>query len=110
MACVFTPVVRHLALKGGFVDCPQRARKVHQHPIPRLGGAAVLGSYLVILLIGGFTVPSLEATLWGENPVAGVIVLGALVIFGIGVLDDLSRLSPRVKLLGEFLTVGAVVW
>jgi UDP-GlcNAc:undecaprenyl-phosphate GlcNAc-1-phosphate transferase len=75
-----------------------------------LGGAAVLGSYLAILLIGGFTVPSLEATLWGENPVAGVIVLGALVIFGIGVLDDLSRLSPRVKLLGEFLTVGAVVW
>ena len=39
-----------------------------------------------------------------------MIVLGALVIFGIGVLDDLSRLSPRVKLLGEFLTVGAVVW
>jgi len=75
-----------------------------------LGGAAVLGSYLAILLIGGLTVPSLEATLWGENPVAGVIVLGALVIFGIGVLDDLSRLSPRVKLLGEFLTVGAVVW
>ena len=110
LTCVFTPVVRHLALKRGFVDCPQRARKVHQHPIPRLGGAAVLGSYLVILLIGGLTVPSLQATLWGENPVAGVIVLGALVIFGIGVLDDLSRLSPRVKLLGEFLTVGAVVW
>jgi UDP-GlcNAc:undecaprenyl-phosphate/decaprenyl-phosphate GlcNAc-1-phosphate transferase len=110
LTCLFTPVIRHLALRGGFVDCPQRARKVHQHAIPRLGGAAVLGSYLLILLIGGFTVPSLEATLWGQNPVAGIIILGSLVIFGIGVLDDLSRLSPRVKLLGEFLTVGVVVW
>ena len=54
--------------------------------------------------------PSLEATLWGQNPVAGIIILGSLVIFGIGVLDDLSRLSPRVKLFGEFLTVGVVVW
>ena len=103
-------MIRFLALRGGFVDCPQRARKVHQHAIPRLGGGAVLGSYLVILLIGGFTVPDLEVALWGENPVAGIIILGSLVIFGIGVLDDLSRLSPRVKLLGEFLTVGVVVW
>jgi UDP-GlcNAc:undecaprenyl-phosphate GlcNAc-1-phosphate transferase len=110
LTCVFTPIVRHLALKGGFVDCPQRARKVHQHAIPRLGGAAVLGSYLIILLIGGRTDPALSDALWGENPVAGIIILGALVIFAIGVLDDLSRLSPRVKLLGEFLTVGLVVW
>ena len=110
LACIFTPIIRHLALRGGFVDCPQRARKVHQHAIPRLGGAAVLGSYLLVLLIGGFTVPFLEVALWGENPVAGIIILGSLVIFGIGVLDDLSRLSPRVKLLGEFLTVGVVVW
>lgn len=107
---MFTPIVRHIALRGGFVDCPQRARKVHQHAIPRLGGAAVLGSYLVILLIGGYTVPSLAEVLWGESPVVGIIILGSLVIFGIGVLDDLSRLSPRVKLFGEFVTIGMVVW
>ncbi len=107
---MFTPIVRHIALRGGFVDCPQRARKVHQHAIPRLGGAAVLGSYLVILLIGGYTVPSLAEVLWGESPVVGIIILGSLVIFGIGVLDDLSRLSPRVKLFGEFVTIGMVIW
>ena len=110
LTCVFTPIIRHFALRQGFVDCPQRARKVHQHAIPRLGGAAVLGSYLLILLIGGLTVPSLGAILWGKDPFAGIIILGSLVIFGIGVLDDLSRLSPRVKLLGEFVTVGVVVW
>ena len=61
-------------------------------------------------MIGGFTVPSLGAALWGADPIAGIIILGSLVIFGIGVLDDLSRLSPKVKLLGEFITVGVVVW
>ena len=60
--------------------------------------------------LSGFTVPSLRGALWGANPIAGIIVLGSLVIFGIGILDDLSRLSPRIKLLGEFVTVGVVVW
>lgn len=92
------------------MDCPQRARKVHQRAIPRLGGAAVLGSFLITLLIGGITDSSLANSLWGDNPKAGIILLGSFVIFGIGVLDDLSRLSPRIKLSGEFLTVGLVIW
>ena len=110
MTCVLTPIIRHFALQKGFVDCPQRARKVHQQATPRLGGASILLAYLLVLLIGGLTVPSVGDTLWGEEPVAGYIILGSLVIFGIGILDDLSRLSPRVKLIGEFLTVGLVVW
>ncbi len=110
LTVVLTPMIRFLALKGGFVDCPQRARKVHNQAIPRLGGAAVLGSYLLILLVGGLSVPSLGEILWGNEPYAGIIILGSLVIFVIGVLDDLSHLSPRIKLLGEFLTVGIVVW
>ena len=103
---VLTPMIRFLALKGGFVDCPQRARKVHNQAIPRLGGAAVLGSYLLILLVGGLSVPSLGEILWGNEPYAGIIILGSLVIFVIGVLDDLSHLSPRIKLLvgGPFLS------
>ncbi len=110
LTCVLTPLIRLFSLHKGFVDCPQRARKVHQHAIPRLGGAAILVSYLIVLLIGGFSDPALYSALWGEHPVGGIIILGSLAIFGIGVLDDLSRLSPRVKLFGEFLTVGMVVW
>ena len=101
--CLLTPLVRHLATKYGFVDCPQRARKVHKEAVPRLGGAAILFSFLLVLLFGGLTVPELRNTLWGDSHVGGVVVLGSLSIFVIGVLDDLSRLSPKVKLLGEFL-------
>ena len=30
--------------------------------------------------------------------------------FAIGLLDDLARLAPKTKLLGEFLVAGLVVW
>ena len=110
LTCVLTPLVRHLALRKGFVDCPQRARKVHQQATPRLGGAAVLLSLLCVSLLAGFTVPQFREMLWGNNPIIGIVLLGSLGIFVIGFLDDLARLSPKVKLFGEFLIAGLVVW
>ena len=110
LTCILTPVIRYLALQKGFVDCPQRARKVHQQATPRLGGAAILLSFLVIIAIAGLTVPQLSEMLWGNNPVIGSIILGSLGIFVIGFLDDLARLAPKTKLFGEFLIAGLVVW
>jgi UDP-GlcNAc:undecaprenyl-phosphate GlcNAc-1-phosphate transferase len=110
LTCILTPLIRHFALRKGFVDCPHRARKVHKQATPRLGGAAVLASYTLVLLIGGLFVPQLKEMLWGENGFGGYILVGALVIFVIGVLDDLSRLSPKTKLMGEFMVAAFVVW
>ena len=87
LTCILTPLVRYLALRKGFVDCPQRARKVHQQATPRLGGAAVLLSFLLVVLIAGFTVPKLSELLWGNNPVIGSVILGSLGIFVIGFLE-----------------------
>tara|TARA_B100001123_G_scaffold447981_1_gene607315 strand:- start:3966 stop:5492 length:1527 start_codon:yes stop_codon:yes gene_type:complete len=109
-ACSLTPLVRYLANKHGFVDCPKRARKVHEQEIPRLGGAAILGAFLATLLCGGLLVPQLATALWGESGVVGIVLLGALAIFVIGFLDDLSRLSAKVRLLAEFAIAAMVVW
>ena len=35
-----TPVVKILAQKLGAMDVPGEARRVHDHPIPRMGGLA----------------------------------------------------------------------
>ena len=110
LTCVFTPLVRYLAMQKGFVDCPRRARKVHQQATPRLGGAAVLLSFLVVVLTAGLAVPQLREMLWGYKPVIGLIILGSFGIFIIGLLDDLARLAPKTKLIGEFLIAGLVVW
>jgi UDP-GlcNAc:undecaprenyl-phosphate GlcNAc-1-phosphate transferase len=110
LTCVLTPIVRFLALQKGFVDCPQRARKVHQQATPRLGGAAILLSFLAVFCLAGFSVPQLREMLWGNNPILGYILLGSLGIFAIGFLDDLARLAPKTKLIGEFVVAGLVVW
>lgn len=103
-------MIRYLAVSRGYVDCPQRARKVHQQATPRLGGAAVLLSFLIVSSFGGYTVPQLSELIWGQNPLVGYILLGSVGIFVIGFLDDLSRLSPKTKLVGEFIVAGMVVW
>ena len=108
--CILTPVVRYLALRKGFVDCPQRARKVHQQATPRLGGAAILFSFLCVITIAALAVPQLAEMLYGKNAVIGSIILGSLGIFFIGFLDDLARLAPKTKLIGELLIAGFVVW
>ena len=110
LTCILTPMIRHFALRKGFVDCPQRARKVHDQATPRLGGAAILASYLGVAFVGGAFIPQFREMLWGENPFVGYILIGAVAIFVIGILDDLSRLSPKTKLVGEFLIAGLVVW
>ena len=110
LTCILTPLIRYFALQKGFVDCPQRARKVHQQATPRLGGAAILTSYLSVVLVGGVFIPQLKEMLWGENAFGGFILCGVIAIFVIGILDDLSRLSPKIKLVGEFLVAAIVVW
>jgi len=110
LTCILTPVVRYLALQKGFVDCPQRARKVHQQATPRLGGAAILVSFLTVICLAGVSVPQVREMLLGNNPILGCILLGSLGIFAIGFLDDLARLAPKTKLLGEFVIAGLVVW
>ena len=110
LTCTLTPLVRYLAMLKGFVDCPKRARKVHQQATPRLGGAAILFSFLLVTAIAVFSVPQLRVMLVGKDPVIGSIIFGSVGIFIIGFLDDLARLSPKTKLVGEFLIAGFVVW
>ena len=110
LTCILTPSIRYFALQKGFVDCPQRARKVHEQATPRLGGAAILLSFIVVVSIASITVSQLNKIFIGDNAVIGTILFGSIGIFVIGFFDDLSRLSPRTKLLGEFLIAGLVVW
>ena len=92
MTCTLTPIVRYLALEMGFVDCPQRARKVHQQATPRLGGSAILISFLAVMWLAGASVPQVREMLWGNNPILGCILLGSLGAFAIGFLDVFARL------------------
>lgn len=85
-----TPLVKVLAYKIGAVDVPKDARRVHDHPIPRLGGLAIFYGFLVSIVC--FTV--VEGALRG-------ILLGALVIVALGIVDDVKELSAKIKFLTQ---------
>jgi len=90
-----TPIFRIVAMRWGLVDNPS-GHKIHQEPTPLLGGAAVfLGFFLPLLINGIFSVEF------------GAILLAALILFGIGLLDDTLSLRAHYKLIVQIaLAVG----
>ncbi len=70
------PPLRMLALRLGFVDRPNH-RKIHNKPIPLMGGAAIfVGCVVAMFIFIGFT------------PLTWTIVSGGTVLVIVGLMDD----------------------
>ena len=89
IALVTVPLVRAYARWCGAIDQPS-PRKVHQVPTPLLGGAAVYVAFAITVLMNFNFSRELKG-----------VALGAAVIVGLGVLDDVKDLPAWVKLLGQ---------
>ncbi|MFC5711460.1 glycosyltransferase family 4 protein [Thalassorhabdus alkalitolerans] len=92
-----TPLVKKLALKGGFVDQPSQ-RKVHEDSMPRIGGLAIAFGAVAGLI---YLQPPFEF-FWP-------ITIGALTILILGLIDDKYTLSPSKKLFGQMAAATIVV-
>lgn len=104
---LLTPPVRRAALRFRVLDAPG-GRKVHVRPVPYLGGVAVVASVLVwivgALAAGDVAVMGALTRPWIVPVAAG---FAASMLLGLG--DDLRGLSPRARLAGEMLIIGAVL-
>jgi len=105
---LLTPLVRNLALKWGFVDMPDHGRKLHDRPIPRVGGVAIavayLVSYLAVWLAG---LHGGELMMQGGLAIALRVAPAAGLIFAIGLWDDLRGVTAWQKLLAQ--VIAAVI-
>jgi UDP-GlcNAc:undecaprenyl-phosphate/decaprenyl-phosphate GlcNAc-1-phosphate transferase len=97
IAVVLTPIVRDIFRSYNIVDRPGQ-RKVHAHPIPRIGGIPVAIAF-VIAVASQKGVVSL-GIVDGQLKVPALLP-GALIIFLTGFLDDFFDLRPMVKLAGQ---------
>jgi len=108
-----TPIVRRLSVRYGLVDQPG-GRKVHSEPISRLGGVAIFIGVMAAIAAQAIGEKYLG---WGGSyldSVGGKVnllgVLGGLVLmFAVGLVDDLIDLKPGIKFLGQVAAAGVVV-
>lgn len=96
---VATPLVKKLAYKVGAVDVPKDNRRMHDHPIPRMGGLAIfIGCVASILLFADVT-----------RPLQGIL-LGSCLIVAVGVVDDAHPLGAGVKFILQIVAALIAVW
>ena len=95
-----TPIMRRLALRLGVVDNPN-ARKVHATPVPLLGGAAIYLAFVVVLAFFGDRAYINETV---------SIFLGASIMSLMGVVDDRWGLGSYVKLFGQLVAAGILMY
>ena len=87
-----TPPVKRFAENVGAMDIPKDERRIHNRPIPRMGGVAIFFGFVLSVLL--FVDMSMQ--------VMGLL-LGAVIIAVMGALDDILCLTPWIKLSGQIL-------
>lgn len=122
LSIFLTSLVRRLAIRWNFLDHPGE-RKVHQFPMPLMGGVAIVASFYIIVLGHVVTLAIMRefGSAWieqnllsflgpnGKYQVAGILA-GGVVIFAIGVVDDLMALTPWVKMAGQIVAALVLVF
>jgi len=99
--------VRRLALRAGFVAAPDE-RRIHAKVTPYGGGLAMFFAFLVAILVAS-QLSSLQGLFQGSSEPLG-LVLGAAVIFTVGLIDDVRDMSAPAKMAGQVLAAMVLVF
>ena len=93
------PVVVQIAEQKKLYDVPDE-RKVHTHTVTSLGGVGIFGGFLLAALL------SIQGYL---NPEFQYFFAAALVIFFLGLKDDLVVLSASKKFVGQVVAASIII-
>lgn len=96
LSVAMTPITIRLAHRFGWIAVPTSERW-HKKPTALMGGVAIFAATALTVLtyVGG----GVSVHLWS----------GALLMFAVGVWDDLRRLPPSVKLLAQVIAAGLLL-
>ena len=92
VALITTPVVKNLAVRMGAVDVPRDGRRMHDHPIPRMGGLAIFFGFLLSVVV----FMDLDGQMRG-------MLLGAAIIVVLGIFDDIYSLRAMFKFVVQII-------
>ncbi|MFC1812262.1 glycosyltransferase family 4 protein [Thermodesulfobacteriota bacterium] len=108
LSLILSPQVRKLGIRFGALDLPEE-RKMHTRPIPRTGGLAIFLTFLLSLGISSLFMTRVSKQLIMDEQTA-LLLLGAAVCFGIGLVDDFRRLGPGLKFLFQIISASLAFW
>lgn len=91
---VAIPSIIHVAKDRHLYDDLGHLRKIHNPGIPRLGGVAIFVSFTITLLL--WDIPSTELPI-------NYLLTACIMLFAIGIKDDLAGVGHRSKFFIEFI-------
>lgn len=102
-----TPLVASLARRRGWIYTPNE-RSVHTRPIPDVGGLAMLAGLLAAVATA-WRLDAFSPYFAANSEMTGVII-AALIVFGVGLVDDIRDIAPPAKVTGIVVGGLALVW
>lgn len=119
LSLILVPIARKFAIRHSILDQPDD-RKIHLEPKPLLGGVAICIAFIVTILINLLIlfccseifslnhlmpdfllseIVSIKAVL----PKLVVILFSGILILGLGLVDDIHKLSAKTKLMAQIM-------
>jgi UDP-GlcNAc:undecaprenyl-phosphate/decaprenyl-phosphate GlcNAc-1-phosphate transferase len=95
------PVIIFVAEKKKLYDLPDTSRKLHRSPIPSLGGLGIFA---------GFVLSSMVMIPFSIAPDFQYYFAAALVIFFLGLKDDILDISAINKFIGQALAAFLIIY
>ena len=93
------PIIIQVAREKKLFDEPDE-RKVHKTVIPTLGGLGIFAGFILATLLGAPVLDSKELQYFAAS---------AIVIFFLGIKDDILILSVTKKFIGQLIAAGIII-
>ncbi|MFT3700903.1 MAG: MraY family glycosyltransferase [Agriterribacter sp.] len=94
------PVIINVSNIKKLYDLPN-ARKIHSIPVPSLGGLGIFAGFIIACLI---TIPA------ASSPSFQYFFAAALIIFFLGLKDDILVLTPMKKMIGQVVAAFIIIY
>ena len=96
---IITPLVKKLAIRVNAIDIPKDERRVHNKPIPLLGGLAIYIAFVLGTILYSDILTTSQT---------GIIIGGTVIVIG-GIIDDIKDLSPKYKVLIQVIAAVCLI-
>jgi len=101
-AFIGAPLIRKIALASGITDdAGGDPLKIHRQPVALLGGLAIVVAVAIVIVVGHRSYVVCCSELIG-------MMVGGLMVFGVGLWDDVKKVKPIFRLLMHILA-GVVI-